>query len=655
MSWLLPSIIATFIGTLLLICCYYYLYRIHRTSYLLYWTIGWVFYAMRYLFAILFELNPSLIIFSIFNLEVTLISGIFLFTGTALFAKKKIYARSLFFITSLVGFYVVLSRVYAFSFWVSTVPVYSFLAVIYCWTGIQFLSKRNKEYGEYIFLGVSFILWGIHKANYPFLRQVSWFAPWGYLLGVVFILFTAFGFIVLHVKEAKIFLVNSQRFLDQSLKKATIPILAVPFAKEGDLFLNESYIDSFGLHNQEQILSWLQDALKSNYSLGFFADPLKILAKKHKAEQEWILNNQQDQTRIYRVKIVILEDYLLLFFNDITEIRTQSITKEDCEEILDFMDQGVVFMDDRQIILHVNRYLFKLLEEADKEWLGRKWDDSLLQDLPADSSWEIIKLQEMVHKNKPGSRGQYIILKNRYRDKQLSSYEQIGKFTTHIAHELNNSMSPIVGYSDLLRNDNQISDELREILERIYKAGEKSVSIVNRLLAYSKKQLMDMKPDHINALVLDEISYLKTMCNDHIQISTNLDSNLPPIVIDSRQISEVLRQIFYNSKEAMPRGGAFIIETRECYIDDEFIKHHPGAVKGHYICVECIDDGIGIAPSEMPHIFEPFFSSKGPEHTGFGLSSAQGILGQHDGYIWVDSIHHKGTRVMFYLPKNDNL
>ncbi len=202
MPWLIPSVIATATGTAILTVCYFYLYSLDRKDFLKIWAISWAVYFTRYVFLLItlfWQKTPWLVIA---NQMACLVSGVLLLYGTYLFINKK-FPRIFLYLAVAVGLFIVVSILNNYSFLAMSLPTFSFLAGIYVWTGVVFLQSFTTEKKEVFIVGIGFILWGIHKADYPFLQPVVWFAPWGYLLAAALELTVALGLLLVYFRRAR--------------------------------------------------------------------------------------------------------------------------------------------------------------------------------------------------------------------------------------------------------------------------------------------------------------------------------------------------------------------------------------------------------------------------------------------------------------------
>jgi len=216
MNWLLPATVASMTGSFLLSLVYLYLYTQDRHRYLAIWCISWALYSIRFCFLLLSLLFGENKVLDIGYHEFALVSGLLLVWGVSMFlgrGKSKVWLFS----TILFGLWIIAAIMSDFSFFSLTVPTFTFLAVIYIWTGIAFLRSRDIQgIGKYL-IGWTFIVWGIHKGDYPFLRD-TWFAPWGYSLGESLGLTGAIAMLLIYFEKVKNELLKNEYKLKESEK-----------------------------------------------------------------------------------------------------------------------------------------------------------------------------------------------------------------------------------------------------------------------------------------------------------------------------------------------------------------------------------------------------------------------------------------------------
>ncbi len=235
---------------------------------------------------------------------------------------------------------------------------------------------------------------------------------------------------------------------------------------------------------------------------------------------------------------------------------------------------------------------------------------------------------------------------------QSQKMEAIGTLAGGVAHDFNNILMAILGYSRLVLNQLQPSDSIYEDLEEIHSAGERAASLTNQLLAFSRKQIIQPEIVDLNRLILDFEKMLRRMLGEDIQIEITADPELGRIKIDPGQMDQVIMNLAVNARDAMPAGGKFLIETKNVEFDREYTDSHLGAEIGDYILLSFSDTGCGMSKDVQSKIFDPFFTTKKKgKGSGLGLSTVYGIVKQNSGYIMVYSEPGKGTTFKLYFPR----
>lgn len=234
--------------------------------------------------------------------------------------------------------------------------------------------------------------------------------------------------------------------------------------------------------------------------------------------------------------------------------------------------------------------------------------------------------------------------------RQAQKVEAIGRLAGGVAHDLNNMLSPILSYSQMLTDDLSAGDERRDQAEEIMKAGFRARDLVRQLLAFSRKQIITLKPIDMNSVVKGIEKLLLRTIPEDIKLEKTLSQQMRPTLADIGQIEQILMNLVVNAADAMPNGGLLKIETKLSDLDDEYAKMHPNVTPGQYIMLSVSDTGSGMDDETLSHVFEPFFSTKGERGTGLGLATVYGIIKQHDGNIWVYSEPGMGTTFKIYFP-----
>jgi PAS domain S-box-containing protein len=234
---------------------------------------------------------------------------------------------------------------------------------------------------------------------------------------------------------------------------------------------------------------------------------------------------------------------------------------------------------------------------------------------------------------------------------QIQKMESVGRLAGGIAHDFNNLLTTIIGYSDLslmkLPNDNPIAENLSLIRD----AGEKAAKLTKQLLAFSRKQILNMQNVNVESTVTNMAKILSRMIGEDIEIEIKAHGKNRLIKADPIQIEQVIMNLVVNARDAMPAGGKLIIDTSEKTIDEEFARMASGLKLGSYLMLSFTDNGAGISEETREKIFEPFFTTKEVgKGTGLGLATVFGIVKQHKGHITVDSAPGEGTTFRIYFP-----
>lgn len=233
--------------------------------------------------------------------------------------------------------------------------------------------------------------------------------------------------------------------------------------------------------------------------------------------------------------------------------------------------------------------------------------------------------------------------------RQALKMESLGRLAGGVAHDLNNLLSPILGFSELLLEDFSPDDPRREFAQEILGSAGRARDLVKQLLAFGRKQTLDFRSVDLNALVEELARLLRRTIREDIRLEVDLDPRIPSIRADAGQLQQVVMNLAVNAQEAMPGGGRLAIRTRREALDEAFCANHSGLRPGEHVLLEVADTGVGMDPAVAALIFEPFFTTK-PQGTGLGLSTVYGILQQHSGAIWFESEPGKGTSFRCYFP-----
>ncbi|MEM9249234.1 MAG: ATP-binding protein [Pseudomonadota bacterium] len=234
---------------------------------------------------------------------------------------------------------------------------------------------------------------------------------------------------------------------------------------------------------------------------------------------------------------------------------------------------------------------------------------------------------------------------------QSQKMQAIGQLAGGVAHDFNNLLTAISGHCDLLLLRHAPEDPDYGDLLQINQNANRAASLVGQLLAFSRKQTLQMEPVNLRDSLGDLTHLLNRLVGEKVVLTLDHDPDLRPIRADKRQLEQVIMNLVVNARDAMPNGGEVRIETEIRSFEEPFRRDRVEVPQGEYVLVRVADGGIGIAPENLPKVFEPFFSTKRiGDGTGLGLSTAYGIMKQSGGYIFVDSVVGSGTTFTLFFP-----
>jgi two-component system cell cycle sensor histidine kinase/response regulator CckA len=233
---------------------------------------------------------------------------------------------------------------------------------------------------------------------------------------------------------------------------------------------------------------------------------------------------------------------------------------------------------------------------------------------------------------------------------QAQKMEAVGHLAGGIAHDFNNILGIIIGYSDVVLRDPNTPEETRSRIEEIASAGQRAASLTRRLLAFSRKLVLQPQVLNLNEVIEGVEKMLRRLLGDEIQIRTKLDPNLGLVQADPSQIEQVLLNLCINARDAMPEGGTLTIETAK--LDSAEADARFEMPPGPCVKVSVKDTGVGMNDETLSHLFEPFFTTKEPDRgTGLGLATVYGIVKQSGGHVWAQSKLGKGSTFTVCLPE----
>jgi signal transduction histidine kinase/ActR/RegA family two-component response regulator len=237
------------------------------------------------------------------------------------------------------------------------------------------------------------------------------------------------------------------------------------------------------------------------------------------------------------------------------------------------------------------------------------------------------------------------------RDGMLRSarLEAVGRLAGGVAHDFNNLVMIIKGYSDLLLES--VPAESRHQIEEIKRAAERASGLTSQLLAFSRKQVVEPQVLDLNHTVRGMLKMLRLLLGENVELLTSLSDQIGRVKANPGQVEQIIMNLAVNSRDAMPGGGKLIVETQPCTLDEEYAALHSEVIPGSYVLLAVTDTGCGMNSETLAHIFEPFFTTKeAGKGTGLGLATVYGIVKQSKGHLSVYSEVGVGTTFKVYLP-----
>ncbi|MFA6012375.1 MAG: response regulator [Desulfobacteraceae bacterium] len=377
------------------------------------------------------------------------------------------------------------------------------------------------------------------------------------------------------------------------------------------------------------------------------------------------------------------ESILLLAIEDITERKQLEVLLTESEEryrrIFETSSDGIVLLEKCEgKIIQTNQAAEKMLGYSEEECIGKKLQDigisidmsdfsTIMRDL---DKYAIINYDDVLVKTKARKliyTDIYMVDRAKLAQcnirniterknleeqlRQAQKMESVGQLAAGIAHDFNNILMAIVGYGYLLQTNIKSDDPQRINIDQILISADKAAEITHSLLAFSKKQILSIKPINIHIMIKGFLKFLSRLLGEDIELNTSFTDKDVISMADAGQIEQVLLNMAMNARDAMPHGGHLTLDTQLVELDDAFIRFHGYGEPGMFVVISVSDTGSGMEKETMDKIFDPFFSTKDVNKgTGLGLSMAYGIIKQHNGYITVYSEPEKGTTFRIYIP-----
>ncbi len=335
-------------------------------------------------------------------------------------------------------------------------------------------------------------------------------------------------------------------------------------------------------------------------------------------------------------------------FLDVNPALITMLGYESAEDVLRLDPEREVFLDPGEHARLMQEFQRKgKLESAEVKW-RRKDGRAItvrLSGRTATAAEEFDRVLEIIAEDVTERRA----LEDQFR--QAQKMEAVGRLAGGVAHDFNNLLMVISGYTEVLVESLRPEDPLQAKAEAIQQAADRATTLTRQLLAFSRKQLLELKVVDVNAIVADMERLLRPLIGETIELTTQLAPDLGHTRADAGQLEQVIMNLVVNAKDAMPQGGEILIQTSWENLDPGR-REHSLIQPGPYVVLSVSDTGLGMDRETQSRIFEPFFTTKEQgKGTGLGLSTVYGIVKQSGGYIFANSELGQGTTFRIYLPQ----
>lgn len=325
------------------------------------------------------------------------------------------------------------------------------------------------------------------------------------------------------------------------------------------------------------------------------------------------------------------------------------VTKYSLEEVV---GQNPRILKSGETSLEIYKIMWETISNGET-WQGilhnRKKNDELY--------WETVTISPI--KNRDGLVTGYVAIKEDITERkklevqllQSQKMEVVGQLSGGIAHDLNNILTVIIGFSTLMEMRMSKDDPERAHLTHVLAAAERAAELTKSLLAFSRKQIINPQPVDLNQIIGKIKKFVARIIPEDINFTVTNKNEVLIVNADAGQIEQVLMNLVTNARDAMPVGGQLLIETDAVVLDESFIRTYGFGKLGPYALMTFSDSGEGMDSDICKKVFEPFFTTKEVgKGTGLGLSIVYGIIKQHNGFINVYTEPGSGTTFRIYLP-----
>jgi CheY-like chemotaxis protein len=238
--------------------------------------------------------------------------------------------------------------------------------------------------------------------------------------------------------------------------------------------------------------------------------------------------------------------------------------------------------------------------------------------------------------------------------RQTSKMEALGRLAAGVAHDFNNLIAAMRGYTELVAATLPPTDPRHDDLDQVLRAADRAAEMTRKLLAFGRTQPLEARVVDPSALVLELAPLLSRLLGEEIELHVVTPPGVGQVAVDPGQFEQAIVNLAVNAREAMPAGGSLTVELFATELGPEAEIGHPEVVPGRYVAIAVSDTGVGMDAETLSHAFEPFYTTRaGRGGTGLGLASVYGFVKQSNGFIYAGSEPGRGTDFTIYLPLAD--
>ncbi|HEX5399626.1 MAG TPA: PAS domain S-box protein [Verrucomicrobiae bacterium] len=494
-------------------------------------------------------------------------------------------------------------------------------------------------------------------------------------------------------KQVEAALAQSRNFLDKIINTAPNPIFVKDRQHRGVL-VNDAFCHLMGLkredllnksdHDHDCLTRAQADEFRSR-------DELVFKTGREDINEETITAADGALHHIITKKALYTDEqderFIVGVITDITERKQAEESKARLATAVEQAAESIVITNIRGAILYVNPAFEKASGYTRAEVLGR--NPCLLKSGKQDAEfyrrmWEVLKRGEIwsghfINRRKDGTFYEeeatispvrdatgtivnYVAVKRDVtRERQLEAQfqqaqkmEAIGQLAGGVAHDFNNMLGVIIGYSEMIAADLDPDSPLHACADEILRAAERATALTRQLLVFSRKQKVEPVVLNLNGTVKDLDKMLRRLIGENIEMTVTPGKDIGHILADPGHIGQVLMNLAINARDAMPNGGKLAIATSRVALDEARLRARNNAVPGDCVVLSVSDTGTGMTPEVQARLFEPLFTTKpAGKGTGLGLATCQTIVQQSGGWIDVESEPGRGTTFRIYFPQVD--